>query len=151
MSTCNQLDLESLGSSPTMPKNFPDNDSNRRNPCYLKYYKLWCTGISAQITTSIIPISVCCYSELRSRGGDARIILPRLSWFTNQSRLCSMMFEQPSELLLVKVDVLSKTLLHCITPKEGTSTKNWHTHARTKYLFLGLFILIFENCWTLKL
>ena len=28
MSTCNRLDLESLGSWPTMPKNFPGSDSD---------------------------------------------------------------------------------------------------------------------------
>ena len=38
-----------------------------------------------------------------------------MSCSTKQSHLCSIMFEQPLELLLVKIKLMSKMLLHCIS------------------------------------
>ena len=40
----------------------------------------------------------------------------RLAYFTKQSHLCSMMSEQLIELSLVEIELMSKTLLHCMTP-----------------------------------
>ena len=36
-----------------------------------------------------------------------------------QSRLYSIMSEQPTELLLVKIELMSKTLLHYTTPNSN--------------------------------
>ena len=39
---------------------------------------------------------------------------------TEQSHLCFIMSEQPIELLLVKIKLMSETLLHCVTPNNNT-------------------------------
>lgn len=61
-------------------------------------------------TTLIIPISVCCYLELR----NAINFLTRVYNFTKQSDLCSIMSEQPMKLLLIKLELPSETILHCV-------------------------------------
>ena len=43
----------------------------------------------------------------------------RMLYFTKQSHLCSIMFEQLIELLLVKSELLSKMSLHCVTPNNN--------------------------------
>ncbi len=42
--------------------------------------------------------------------------LIRMMYFIKESRLQSLLFEQPIELLLVKIELLSKTFWHYITP-----------------------------------
>ena len=39
-----------------------------------------------------------------------------------QNHLCFVMYEQHFELFLVKIELLSKTILHCVTPNNITHT-----------------------------
>ena len=42
--------------------------------------------------------------------------LMRVQYFTKKSHLCFIVSEQPIEVLLVKFELMSKTILHCVTP-----------------------------------
>ena len=75
---------------------------------------------SLLLIRSIIPVmvfNVIYYLELQSAITSLLII----SCFIKQSRLCSIMFEQPIQLLLVQDDLVSKKFLHCII-----LNRKWH-------------------------
>ena len=44
----------------------------------------------------------------------------RMKYFTKQSYLCSINSEKPIELPLVKIELMSKTFLHCEAPHGDT-------------------------------
>ena len=58
----------------------------------------------------IVPISVYYYLELR----NGITICWGCHISTKQSHLCSIMSDQPTELLLLKIEFMCKTLLHCV-------------------------------------
>ena len=62
-----------------------------------------------QATTLIMPIIACYYNYLL-----------RMKYFTKQSHLCSIMSYQPIELSLVRIELLSKMLLHGMTLNNNT-------------------------------
>ena len=80
------------------------------------------------ITDLIFLINVCNYLELRS----AISIYLRMLYFTKQNQLCSIMSEQPIELLSVKIKLLGKTLLHYITANTVVTRTNWGNQCTSK-------------------
>ena len=67
------------------------------------------------ILTLIIPFSVCYYMGVKW----CYNILKRMQYSTKQSHLCSIMSKHPVELLLIKIELMIKILLHCVIPNSN--------------------------------
>jgi len=62
MSTCNLLDLQTLGSQPIMPKNLPDHCSRALVQPTTSKRATW--AMNCHFTTLNIPFSACYYLDL---------------------------------------------------------------------------------------